>query len=233
MTLKKIEPGTLKDSVYKRLSNAILSGAIPPGERLTLQGIAEQLNVSIMPVREAIRKLEAGKFITVERRRIIVNKLSPDNVYEILEVRLLIEGHVAEKASMQRGIATMEKLEQTFEMMKGATDTDTYIQSNRLFHESLYEAGGTPVMMEMISSLWDRYTPYIAILNERKKGWNNDTFIETHAGMLMGMGRKSPMEVRKWLEKDITAAADLIVELLVSERDEITDGAKGSAVEKS
>jgi DNA-binding GntR family transcriptional regulator len=226
MTLKEIESATLKDSVYKQLSKAILSGAIPPGERLTLQGIAEQLNVSIMPVREAIRKLEAGKFITVQKRKIIVNKLSPDNVYEILEARLLLEGHVAEKASLKRGIPTMDILEQTFEMMKGATDTDTYIQSNRLFHETLYEAGGTPVMMEIITSLWDRYTPYIAILNDRKQGWNNAYFVETHSGMLMGMRRKSPMEVRKWLEKDITTAADLIVELLVNESDEAADEAK-------
>ena len=217
MALKEIESGTLKDSVYRRLLDAILSGAISPGKRLTLQGIAKQLNVSVMPVREAIRKLEAGNFITVEKRKITVNKLSPEDVYQILEARLVIEGYVAEKASMQRGTETLDQLELAFRQMKEASDTDSYIASNRLFHLTLYEAGATPVTLEIINSLWDRYTPYIAILNEQDQGRSHDLFFETHEGMLMGMHRKSPRDVRRWLEKDLTAAADEIVHMIKSE----------------
>ena len=219
MELKEITSGTINDSVYNQLFEAIVSGELSPGQRLTLQGLAKQLNVSVMPVREAIRKLEAVNFVTIEKRRIAVNKLSPENVYQILETRLLLEGYAAEKASLQRSLATMEKLEATLEQMKDASNTDDYIAANKLFHATMYEAGGLPIMFEIIEKLWDRYTPYLVILNKNKERWDSANFLVTHAGMLAGMRRRDPLEVRKWLEKDLTAAAELVVEMLISERD--------------
>ena len=81
MKLKVIESETLQESVYNALVDAILSGRIAPGERITLESIAKQLNVSIMPVREAVRRLQARDFVSVERnRRITVRELSPESL---------------------------------------------------------------------------------------------------------------------------------------------------------
>ena len=97
--LRPVDAVTLKDSVYKELFRAIVSGRLPPGKRLVLDPLAKQLGVSIMPVREAIRKLEAGKLVTVRNRKITVNVLSAKNVRDILKVRLILEGQAASEGA--------------------------------------------------------------------------------------------------------------------------------------
>ena len=51
MDIKPIESETIQDKVYVELMRAILSGRVPPGERLTIEGVAKMMNVSLMPVR--------------------------------------------------------------------------------------------------------------------------------------------------------------------------------------
>ncbi len=67
--LKKLKSVTIQDAVYEELVQAIISGRIKPGEKITLEAIAKDLDVSIMPVREAMRRLEERKFVTIQRNR--------------------------------------------------------------------------------------------------------------------------------------------------------------------
>lgn len=214
MVLEAINATTVQDSVYKQLVTAIMEGKIAPGERITMEGLAKQLNVSIMPVREAIRRLEANKFITIQKRRIEVNKLSVENVNQILEVRLLLEGYAAEKAALQRQDETLDELEDLLNLMENTKDPDIYLKANKQFHNTIYKEGNVPVMLEIIDSLWERYSPYFFILLEDESNWIAPEFFQTHRGMLAGMRRKDPVEVRKWLEKDLTGAAKMLLDLL-------------------
>jgi DNA-binding GntR family transcriptional regulator len=218
MTLKAIQTSTLQDSVYQQLVEAILAGKIAPGERITIEGIAKQLDVSAMPVREAIRRLEANHFITILKRRITVNELSIENVRDILELRLLIEGYAAEKASLQRSPECLERLEALMEEMKTSHDTENYLKANKIFHNTIYGEARIPIMLEFIDTLWERYSPYLHILLESGVEWNEPRFMENHKGMLDGMRRKEPIEVRKYLERDLTEAAALIQEMIKAQK---------------
>ena len=165
MKLKAIESETLQESVYNALVDAILSGRIAPGERITLESIAKQLNVSIMPVREAVRRLQARDFVSVERnRRITVRELSPESLREILEIRLLLESVAAKRAAAQRDEETLRHLEEYSREFKDATDEDTFLQANRRFHFTLYQAANMPILLGVINSLWEQVSPYLHIL---------------------------------------------------------------------
>ena len=145
MKLKAIESETLQESVYNALVDAILSGRIAPGERITLEGIARQLNVSIMPVREAVRRLQARDFVSVEpNRRITVRGLSPESLREILEIRLLLESVAAERAAKSRTEEVLRQLEECARDFTEAPDEDSFLQANRRFHFALYQAAGMP-----------------------------------------------------------------------------------------
>ncbi len=218
MVLEAIQATTIQDSVYKQLVTAILEGKIAPGERITMERLAKQLNVSIMPVREALRRLEANKFITIQKRRIAVNKLSVENVNRILEVRLLLECYAAEKAALQRREETLDELEELLNVMENTKDPDAYLKANNQFHNKIYQEAGVPVMMEIIDSLWERYSPYFHILLKGGSNWIAPEFFQTHRGMMTGMRRKDPVEVRKWLEKDLTGAAKMLLDLLEREQ---------------
>ena len=60
--LARITHATLYEKVYEELRNALMSGRFLPGEPLTIRGVAEALGTSIMPVREALRRLAAERF---------------------------------------------------------------------------------------------------------------------------------------------------------------------------
>lgn len=216
--LEAIQTTTIQDSAYKQLVKAILEGKIAPGERITMEGLAKQLNVSIMPVREAIRRLEANKFITIQKRRIVVNKLSAENVNHILEVRLLLEGYAVEKAALQRQDETLDDLEELLNVMNNTKDPETYLKANKDFHNTIYKEAGVPVMLEIIDSLWERYSPYFHILLQDGSNWNATEFVRTHKGMMVGVRRKNPKEARRWLEKDLTEAAKMLLRLFELEK---------------
>ena len=212
MALRPIKSSTLQNLVYEQVVRGILDGKIAPGERITMVELAKQLKVSIMPVREAIRRLEAGGFLKIENRRILVNELSEKNANEILETRILIEGYVAEKASIQRSPKVLERLDELIRKMHQTKDLEIYLKANREFHTTIYREAGITVMLEIINSLWERYSPYFHMLDNID--WNSPELIEPHNGILQGMRQEDPQEVRRWLEKDLTNAFDLIIAIL-------------------
>src|SRR5215204_5694750 len=83
----------LTELVVTALRERILGGTVPPGERLVEGRLSDELGVSRMPVREALRKLAAEGLVTIEPRRgATVTSFSTDQVRELVEVRATLEG---------------------------------------------------------------------------------------------------------------------------------------------
>jgi DNA-binding GntR family transcriptional regulator len=214
MVLDAIKVITIQHSVYEKVMRAIVSGRIAPGQRITIEGLASELDVSAMPVREAIRRLEANGFVIVNRRKITVRELSPDNVREILEVRLLLECHAAGKAARNRSQETLDRLEELVGQMDQPIDPESYLKTNKQFHDTLYGDCGLPVIQEIIDSLWERYSPYLHILLQNDDEWHTPDLNQNHRKIFEGMQKKDPLQVLKYLEKDLSGAADNILRML-------------------
>ena len=211
--LKTIKTSTVQDSVYNELFQAIIKGKIVPGERITLDGLAKQMGVSIMPVREAIRRLEAANFITVKNRRVVVNELSEKNAREILETRILLEGYAAEKAAIRMSPKTLEKLEDLLNIMQQSKELEPYLKANREFHATIYREAANLAMLDIINSLWEKYSPYLHLLSD-KAWWKLPKFVATHRKIFEGMKQKNPKTVRKWLKTDLTQGLESIIPML-------------------
>ena len=90
--LAPVETTTLKESVYNKLLNSITSGKLPPGTQVTIAQLSALVGVSLMPVREALQKLAAGNFISVQKnRRIAINQLSKKDLNELRRIRANLE----------------------------------------------------------------------------------------------------------------------------------------------
>jgi DNA-binding GntR family transcriptional regulator len=99
MKLSKIENTTLREKVYTILREKIMLAEITPGERLTLRGIASQLDVSLIPVREALFRLESEKAIEIiSNKHIQVKELSRTEIEEIYKIRIALESMAVERA---------------------------------------------------------------------------------------------------------------------------------------
>ena len=157
MQMRTIKPPTVQKAVYEEVIGALLSGRIAPGEKITIEGLAKSMGVSIMPVRVALQKLEGENFITVgKNRRIIVTELTSENLVELLEIRLVLECYAAEKACTMRSDDSLVQLEEANEQCENAKDADTYLLANKEFHRTIYSQAKMPMLDEIIFSLWRR-----------------------------------------------------------------------------
>ncbi|MEW6667964.1 MAG: GntR family transcriptional regulator [Thermodesulfobacteriota bacterium] len=217
MVIKPIQSSRIQDSVYEQLLQTILSGRILPGETVTLEGLAKLMNVSIMPVRVAFQKLQASGFVQMgKNRRIRIAELSPENLLEIHQIREMLEVHAAEKACKMRSEESLTRLQALYHRCVKAEDEEAYLQANREFHMTIYSEAGMPILLEVIESLWNRFSPYLHILLRNEQDFKAGDFNTSHRGMLEAMQRKNSKAVRQWLIKDLKTAADLIKKRLES-----------------
>lgn len=90
---------TLAEQAYEELQEKIVSGALPAGRRLLAEELADELAISPTPVKEALVRLAENGFVDAAARRAsVVRRYSVEDIFEIYDARLLIEGHALERA---------------------------------------------------------------------------------------------------------------------------------------
>lgn len=148
---------TLTSTVADRLRTLIIDGTIPPGSPLRLRALADRLDVSITPIREAIRVLESERLVvTSPHRGATVLQISSDEVEEIYAMRVGLE-HLAARRAMERILPNeVLALRDQFELMTVAArseDLDRFSAEDRRFHQMLYACAGRPALLTKIVDL--------------------------------------------------------------------------------
>jgi DNA-binding GntR family transcriptional regulator len=146
--------------VTSALRERILSGDIAVGERLIEGRLSEELGVSRMPVREALRELAAEGIVTIEPRRgASVTMYTDQQKRELVEVRATLEALNAKLAARRhdpRQIAELEAILKEGARLMEEDDPSAVIRQNFRFHEALGSVAGNTVLEETIRSLRDR-----------------------------------------------------------------------------
>ncbi|GIW28622.1 MAG: GntR family transcriptional regulator [Meiothermus sp.] len=144
MTLNRT---TLNREAYKALRQAILGRKIPPGQKLVVRVLAEELGLSPTPVKEALAALEReGLVVAVPHRGYFVLEPSLEDVREIYSLREVLEGLAARLAVENDGRALLRKLERLFEKQREAAeqgDIEAYGDLDLAFHRTFWEAAGS------------------------------------------------------------------------------------------
>jgi len=153
--------------VVEWLRDAVFSRRIRPGQRVGQEEIAEQVGVSIVPVREALRVLEReGQLTYLPRRGHFVTQLRIEDLEEIYALRKLLEER-AVRHSMDLIDADTEG-RMTAAAAEGRLAAEerevlAELRANREFHFALMDAPGQPHTLRIIGNLWDRTEPYRAL----------------------------------------------------------------------
>jgi DNA-binding GntR family transcriptional regulator len=143
----------LKDVAYERLRHAILSGRLHPGQPLPIQELAESMEMSRTPVREAIRALEAEGLVDVfPSRGTFVSNISVDDIRELFELREALEGMVARLAAQRRTESDLEELEQILQSADAAAGNDR-IEREKEFGAEFHSALGRIAANSRISAI--------------------------------------------------------------------------------
>lgn len=159
--MQQMDLRTKEEQVADFLREGIISGVFPRGSRLKQAEIAERLQLSITPVREALKLLEAEGYVTGDSYRgVCVVPFDASASEEVLELRLLLELRLirgaAEKLTAQN-IAELRALADEFEQAFKAGDRATARGVNYRFHRQLYSFAGMPQTLHFVQILWARY----------------------------------------------------------------------------
>lgn len=153
---------TAQELVRDTLRRAILNGEIAGGTRLVQADLAEHLEVSTTPVREALRSLAAEGLVRLDAHRgAVVRRLSQDEVMEIFELRCLLEPVVLQRAIPRVTEAQLEEAAEIEAEMSAQTDPARWGQLNRRFHGVFMTAANSERLRQMVEMLQDSFSAYI------------------------------------------------------------------------
>lgn len=148
-----------------------MHGELPPGQALTLRGLARRFGVSMTPVREALRRLVAEGALTLSSSgRVSTPELSSDRIEELAALRALLEPELAARALPRAHLALIDRLQamqSTIAETIVKQDAAGYIRTNLEFHRSLYLRAQAPAMLAMAETVWLQLGPTMATLYDR------------------------------------------------------------------
>jgi DNA-binding GntR family transcriptional regulator len=150
---------TVSGIAQERIRDAILRGTLLPGSRIDQNQLAQELNTSLIPVREALKKLESEGFVQIiPRRGAFVVDISLTDLEHLYHARQIIEGQAAYLAAPRLNDSDLTQLADIALQLQKALNRDDYEKFTRLnqaFHFVIYNAAGNKYLVEMISGLWE------------------------------------------------------------------------------
>jgi DNA-binding GntR family transcriptional regulator len=160
----RVAPAQIADQVLETLREWIVNGRLASGERLRVREVAALVGTSVMPVREAISRLEeSGLVVREPYKGATVRGLTQRELEQAYDVRILLEGDCARlgaDAIASGQVSLMEEHWRELERAALAGDVHEALRRDELLLTVLYSAGGNEVALEIIRGLWDRCRPY-------------------------------------------------------------------------
>ncbi len=150
------------DVIFDALREAIAKGDVTEGQVLRQDHIARMFNVSRIPVREALTRLEEQGLVSTQRYRgAVVTTLSTEEIREIFEFRALLEPEVLRYSVARMSDEALENAKRYAGAFSTEPDSSHWGELNRRFHYSLYEAAERPYYLQTISAALDRVDRYL------------------------------------------------------------------------
>ena len=163
--------GSTPETVREALRLAISSGDLAPGVQLRQDELATRFGTSRIPVREALRQLEAEGFVTfLPNRGAVVSDLSVDEVVELLEIRIALECHALRLAIPVLGEIDLDEARKILQAYDSEPDPAKWGAFNWKFHETLYAPCNRPRLLAMIEANYGHVGRFTRTLVSRATG---------------------------------------------------------------
>lgn len=163
-SLTQIITDRLRQSIY---DGSIFDGKYGPGSRLNMTDLAKRLKVSAIPVREALRRLEAEDLVEFQvNRGVVVRQLSAAELRELFLVRLPLEKLAATEAARRADAKSVQALRLILKEMDAVEYGPTWHTMHERFHRELYSLAKLPRLGQLIANLRGQMRPYAKLYQE-------------------------------------------------------------------
>jgi len=199
--------------VAEVLREAITSGHLKGNDPLPQQEIATQLEVSHIPVREALRQLQSEGLVTFRPNYgATVTAHTPEEIREIYEIRVILETAAIRRAATRLGDAALDEAEKILKQAERARDDAGWGSHDLDFHRLIYDLEGRPHLRELIDGLLrrvDRYWLQHGLMLKHRREFEAD-----HRRLLAAVRARDGERAAKLLERHLAGAAEHLVAAL-------------------
>ncbi len=204
--------GPAHERIFRSLRNAIMWGELPPGQSLTLRGVADAYGASMTPAREALRRLTAeGAVRMTQTGRYATNALTPDRVEELATLRGLLEPELASRALPRVHNALIERLSDMnhrIEQRIARGEDKYYIRGNLEFHRALYLRAQSPAMLALVETIWLQLGPTMRQLYMSRRHTPNT---EMHRRIIGALKAGDEPGLRLTIRSDVTGGLRMLM----------------------
>jgi len=205
---------SLAAHVYDVVSEMLMSGALRPGDRMSQRGLAEQLGVSVMPIRAAIGRLAARGALQVEPKRAITVPILTRAEFRDLTINRIHMESWAIKLAARNGMSSvrLRSAEQIFRSALSRDDTREAVRANKALHFQIYSAANSPVLLELVTIMWLKAGPLINLdLGEQSRRTRHAASVKWHARFVDAVLCGDADVAADALGQDIQSATDFIL----------------------
>jgi DNA-binding GntR family transcriptional regulator len=201
----------LADEVATHLRGLIMSGRLRPGERVRLEEVAEQLGVSITPVREALLTLRGEDMVELEPRKgYVVAPLSKQDIVDVFTLQGDIAGELAARAAVRLTAEHLAELSTVDRKLARARRSEDLEPLEFEFHRTINRLAGARKLSWLLHAA-TRYTPARFLSSD--PGWRA-TMRTDHAALLAAFAAGDPGAARAAMSRHFSDGADRLVKHL-------------------
>ncbi|HQS60841.1 MAG: GntR family transcriptional regulator [Polynucleobacter sp. 24-46-87] len=209
----------LHEATFQKLRALLVEGAIKPGSKLNERELAEQLNVSRTPIREAIRRLAADGLVElIANRGAIAIQLTREDIIHTFDVIATLEGYSGELAAKNISAQALIELEALqYEMMASYArrDLSNYYRLNIQIHNAINQAANNPVLQQLFSQVNARIEALRFRSNQNGVKW--EKAVGEHQEMLDALKAHDSARMRKVMMQHVMNKRDVVIQLIDQE----------------
>jgi DNA-binding GntR family transcriptional regulator len=208
---------SVSQQAYKALRNSLMRSRLKPGQKLIARQVADELGISVTPVRESLLRLVSEHALDMDDRgTVVVPMLALERCVEIRDLRMVLEGEGAARAALtatEHEIDELMKIHQRYVETESSSNFATALAENENFHFGLCQLANSPVLFRMVENLWMQFGPILSYLYDGKErpfhGQKHG-----HILVLEGLRNRDPALARQAISQDILVGGKALLEKL-------------------
>ncbi|MBF7696379.1 GntR family transcriptional regulator [Acinetobacter rathckeae] len=205
--------------ILKFLRDAVIRGEFLDNEPIRQDEIAKSFNVSKIPVREALKRLEAEGLVQFHRNKgATVTRMSDFELAQIFEIRVILEVQAIQMAIPHLTEDDFARAEAILDEFIHLDDPSRTAELNWAFHKSLYDGSQRPVLVNMIRSIYDKIERYLRLQMEHSVDAKAIADRE-HRAILQACRAKDTALAAQLVEQHIHQVCDQLLHLLPKNSD--------------
>jgi DNA-binding GntR family transcriptional regulator len=211
----------IKESVsqqaYGAIRNSLMRSRLKPGQKLVARQVADELGISVTPVRESLLRLVSEHALALdERGTVVVPVLTLERCIEIRDLRMLIEGEGAARAAKLVTDADIDDL-QSIHGRYVQTETDqnfaAALAENENFHFGVCRLAQSPALFGVVENLWMQFGPTLSYLyDSQSRPFHGQK--HGHVRVMEALRKRDPELARKAISQDILIGGKALLEKL-------------------